>query len=207
MHYLSDLVLSFSQFMPLELFVFLGGIIEEVIAPIPSPVIMTFAGAAVASLEKAWPWILWYGVLGGIGKSLGALILYLISDKFEDVFTDKFGKFFGLEPKHFETYGNKLANQPNLFWWLFLVRAFPIAPSGVLSVLSGVFKVPLKIYFIATMLGCIVRDVIYVFIGYSANDFLNSILSKSMGLDKLLTFVVATLILAYFIYLANKKRK
>ncbi len=207
MHYLSELVLSLNEILPLWLFVFFGGIIEEVIAPIPSPVIMTFAGAAAASMQKAWPWIVLYGVLGGIGKSLGALILYFVADKFEDFFTGRLGKFFGLREHHFEAYGRKLAENPNLFWWLFGVRSLPIAPSAVISVLSGALKVPLKTYYMSTVCGCIVRDVIYVFIGFSANEFLQGVLSQSAGVDKFIMFGMAVMILFYFVYLAHKKSR
>lgn len=206
MQILSDLVLSLNNYMPLSMFVLVGGILEEVIAPIPSPVIMTFAGVATKELGRNFAWIFWYGILGGIGKSLGAIVLYLLSDKFEDFFTKTCGKFFGIKAHHFEKYGKKLSKNPNLFWWLFAIRAFPIAPSAVISVLSGVLKVPFKTYAISTLLGCIVRDTIYVFVGYSANDFYTSLMQGALGLDKIVTLLLAVSIFAYFVYLATKKQ-
>ena len=206
MHYLSELVIALNNFMPLAVFVFLAGIIEEIVAPIPSPIVMTFAGAASLSLGKPIYWVFIYGLLGGLGKSLGAWFLYVLADKFEDLFTNKFGKFFGLKPHHFESYGKKLANTSKTFWWLLFARCLPIAPSGVISVLSGVLRVSPKVYLASTVLGCIFRDTVYVFIGYTSNEFLQSVVDHSMSIDKLLTFCVALLILIYFIYLAKKRR-
>jgi membrane protein DedA with SNARE-associated domain len=206
MQILSDLVFSLNQHMPLSMFVLLGGILEEVIAPIPSPLIMTFAGVASKELGRNMSWILWYGILGGVGKTFGAVVLYLLSDRFEDFFTKTFGRFFGIKPKHFETYGKKLAKNPNLFWWLFGVRAFPIAPSAVISVLSGVLKVPFKTYLLSTLFGCIIRDTVYVFVGYSANDFYLSVMDGVMSLDKIFTLIVALSIFSYFVYLAKFRK-
>ena len=49
-----DYIQNFSEIFPLEWFVFLGGIVEEVIAPIPSPVIMTFAGSTLSAIDTAF---------------------------------------------------------------------------------------------------------------------------------------------------------
>ncbi len=206
MSFFTDLVMNLSNVVPLPLFTFLGGFLEELIAPIPSPVIMTFVGAALKTMQLPIWTLLLYGVLGGIGKTLGASVLYFLADKFEDFFTKTLGPFFGVKPHHFEKYGTQLSESKNLKYWIFGVRAFPLAPSAVVSLLSGVFKVDFKIYFWYSLIGCIVRDFIYVLVGYSASTIWFDFMAKTSFLDKLLS-VLVIIAAVYYLYWLYKRRK
>ena len=53
--------------VPVELFAFLGSFIEELIAPIPSPVVMTLAGTMVKSNGSPF----WYLFVVAVIASLG----------------------------------------------------------------------------------------------------------------------------------------
>ena len=49
---LEHIVLDYADQVPVELFSFIGSFIEEVIAPIPSPIVMIVTGTIAQAQEK-----------------------------------------------------------------------------------------------------------------------------------------------------------
>jgi membrane protein DedA with SNARE-associated domain len=96
---LINLLHQLSGMVPLPVFTFFGAFIEEVLAPIPSPLVMTLAGSMTASLGKAWTYLLFLALVGSIGKTIGSYIIYVISDKGEDLILTRFGKYLGVPHK------------------------------------------------------------------------------------------------------------
>lgn len=150
---------------PLELFVMIGSFLEEVIAPIPSPFIMTTA--AVLAREQGYSHVGYaiLVVLGAVGKTLACWCVYVIADKGEDVLVKKYGGYLGITHERIEKIGSLFAKG----WWddvvLFMLRALPIVPTFLVSVVSGAIKLNLRTYIVGTFLGTIVRNILYMMIG------------------------------------------
>jgi membrane protein DedA with SNARE-associated domain len=157
-----------AHYVPLELYVLLGSFIEEVLAPIPSPLVMTLAGTLANSQNQPLIIIFWLAVLGATGKTLGAWVLYFLADKMEDVFVPRFGKFFGITHKDIENIGAKLDGswKDNLF--LFVARAIPVIPSAPVSLVCGLIKLNKKTYLTSTFAGTYVKDLMYLYLGYAS---------------------------------------
>ncbi len=151
--------------IPLELFVMLGSFLEEIIAPIPSPFIMT--SAAVLAREQAYTHVGYalLVVLGAVGKTLACWGVYVVADRGEDVLIKKYGSYLGITHERIEKIGSLFAKG----WWddvvLFMLRALPIVPTFLVSVVSGVIKLNLRTYIVSTFLGTVVRNIIYMIIG------------------------------------------
>ncbi|MCX7928708.1 MAG: VTT domain-containing protein [Patescibacteria group bacterium] len=153
--------------VPLEIYVFLGSFFEEILAPIPSPLVMTLAGTIANSQDKPLVIIFWLALLGATGKTLGAYVLYFIADKMEDVLVSKFGKFVGITHKEIESIGAKLDGswKDNVF--LFIARALPIIPSAPVSIACGIIKLNQKTYITSTFAGTYVKDLMYLYLGFA----------------------------------------
>jgi membrane protein DedA with SNARE-associated domain len=93
---------SFSKSVPLELYTFVGSIIEEIIGIIPSPLVLTLAGSLALGDNKPLVYLFWLGVVGAAGKTFGGWVLYVIADKFEDV-SLRFGKWVGVSHQTVES--------------------------------------------------------------------------------------------------------
>ena len=93
---------SSANYLPLELSSFLGGLVEEVIAPIPSPFVMAAVGSAAYAQSKAFIMLAWLALVGSAGKTIGAWFIYFVADKMEDVVIEKFGKFLGVSHEQVE---------------------------------------------------------------------------------------------------------
>lgn len=151
--------------LPLEIFVFIGSFLEEIIAPIPSPFIM--GSAAVAAVEKNYAWWSFFilAVIGSVGKTLASYVIYIIADKGEDVVLGRFGKYFKISHEQLEKIGSLFSKG----WWddvvLFFLRVLPLVPSFFLSIACGVLKINMKSFIITTFLGTIFRNILLLLIG------------------------------------------
>jgi membrane protein DedA with SNARE-associated domain len=144
---------------------------------------------------------------GALGKLLGALLVYYFSDKIEDIFTGKWGKFFGINHARLESIGKRLGNNWKDYVILTGLRALPILPSSIVSISCGLLKVKLKLFIVSTFLGTIVRDAIYIYIGYAGVQAAVSLVNQSSTIESLIQIiVVAALIIGLIIaYIKRKK--
>ena len=193
--------------IPLELFVLIGSFVEEVIAPIPSPFIMTVAGSIAKAQEHTLLYLVVLAIFGAIGKTLGAWVLYYAADKAEDIIIGKFGKLLGVTHKEIEGIGKRFNKGWKDIIFLFVARAVPIIPSAPVSIVCGIIKLNIKIYLFSTFLGTCVRNTLFLYVGYvgvssyehitGGLDSVESIVQVSLGV-----VVVCVIIWAYY-----KRRK
>ncbi len=179
---IEELLKNSADYLPLELSSFLGGLVEEVIAPIPSPFVMAAVGSAAYAQNKAFIVLAWLALLGSAGKTIGAWFIYFVADKMEDVVIEKFGKFLGVSHEQVEAIGKKMKGNWKDLLALFVLRALPVVPSSPVSAVCGIIKVEMRIYLIATFAGNFFRNFFYIYVGYSGIAALQSMMS---GLDNL----------------------
>ena len=204
--HLETLLTALVSSLPLEIFVFVASIVEEVVAPIPSPAVMLVAGATAQAQEKILLALVPLALIGALGKTLGALVVYIISDKAEDLVMHKFAKFFNVTKNDVEKFGSKLGHGIRDYFFMTFLRALPVMPSVVLSVGSGLLKVPLPLFIISTFLGTIVRDGFYLYAGYVGTTVLLSFINQTGNIE---TFVEvgAGLVFLYVCTRIVKKRR
>lgn len=177
---LLDMVMAFSQKVPVEVFALIGSFLEEVVSPIPSPFVLTTAGSLADVQGYAPLLLLWLALIAAVGKTVGAVLLYVIVDKFEDFFMKKLGPKLGITHKEIEKIGQSLKKGNRDDIALFLLRAIPIMPSAPLSVVCGFVKIPFRTYVVMTFLGSVVRGMFFLLLGYYG---LSSLSSFQQGLD------------------------
>jgi membrane protein DedA with SNARE-associated domain len=150
--------------------VFVGVILEQIIIPIPSPLIIMGAGAILIlpgiSIPDAFLQILWTIVLpGSIASTLGSYIGYMISfyggktlvvrlQRFLDVDWDQIRRL----EKRFQGRGEALG--------IFLSRAIPVFPISLVSIFAGLLRIPIKPFTIYTFLGSMFRCFFLGFLGW-----------------------------------------
>lgn len=192
-----------AQQLPLLLFVPIGSFLEEIVAPIPSPLVMVLAGSLAEAQKQPLLAVLLLAAIGSLAKTFGSWIYYFLSDKLEDVVIGKFGKFIGVSHKQIESIGAKLNGgwQDNVF--LFLSRALPIIPSAPVSVACGIIKVNMRTYLSSTFFGNFVRNLIYLYLGFAGVENYKQVVEQAEGAEsigKIILFVVlaGVVIVAYW---------
>ena len=213
-HMLSSIIQPFIDFLhrsaeilPLPWFTFFGALLEEVVAPIPSPLVMTLAGSLAGSSGATWMYLCFIALVGAVGKTLGSYIVYVIADKGEDLVMGKFGKFLGVTSKEVEIIGKHL----NKGWQddvvLFLLRAVPIIPTAPVSLVCGLIKLNLRTYLTSTFFGTLVRNMFYLYLGFTS---VNALESLNEGIDSFekfgyLALLILVAVVMVYIYLQRKK--
>jgi membrane protein DedA with SNARE-associated domain len=194
--------------IPLPLFTILGGFIEEVLAPIPSPFVMMLAGSIAKSQNYTIPALILVSAIGALGKGLGAWLLYIIGDKAEDFALGKFGKFIGIEQKDVESIGGYFKGGAKDWIIMIVMRAIPIMPTSPLSLIAGVIKIDLKAYLIGGYIGTVIRNFFFIYLGYLGLDTANSIMSgldSAESIAKVIFVAVVGAGLAFLYYKRSKK--
>lgn len=196
---------TFAHTVPLEIFAFVAAFFEEIIPPIPAFPVMVMAGSFAKVQDYHLIAIFVLALFSSLGKTFGALTVYYVVDKIEDYFMLKFGNLFNLEPGKLESLGRRLGKGWSDYFVLIALRAIPIVPSTLISVGSGLLKIPLKLFVVTTFIGTIMRDCLYLYIGYVGTRAFHKyyIGSESHFFIKSLAI---TLLIAFIIYYILKRR-
>ena len=194
-----------------QLAVFVGVMIEQIIVPIPSPLIIMGAGAILIlpnlSIPDAFLQILWIIVLpGAIASTLGSYIWYMISfyggkalvlrfQRFMDVGWDEIGNL----EKRFQ--GKKEALS------IFLSRAIPVFPISLVSIFAGLLRIPLKPFTVYTFLGSIFRCLFLAFVGWWIGATYEKVATRLDSVETMVSIVMLIAMVGILGYLYYKLRK
>ena len=193
--------------IPVELYALLGGLIEEIVAPIPSPIIMTTAGGIVKLQNGTWVNILIISLIAGIGKTIGSLLLYYLADKMEDFFVPRFGKFFGIDHQTIEHLGQRFKGNWKDIGVLTILRAMPVIPGAPVAVACGAIKLNMKTYLISTYIGTFLRSLFFAYIGFVGAESYESLMESMDNIESIMTILAIFLIFAGIWYIKKLSEK
>ena len=171
---------------------------------------MITAGSVAALQQKPIVYLLLLSFLGSIGKTIGAAILYFVSDKIEDVATSRLGKFVGITHEQLESIGRHFKGGWRDFLILFAIRSLPVIPSAPVSIVSGIIKINRHTFLTATFFGSIIRDGLFIYFGYSGLSSLNSVIhgvEQVESVVQIVLFLALGSIIALAYYHRYKKKK
>lgn len=192
--------------VPLEIFVFFGAFAEELVAPIPSMLVMTTVGFFAQLEGRTTFFLVWLVLLGNIGKLLGSFIYYTVGDRAEDILTGRFGRYIGVKHEDIERIGRKLSGGSP---WrdgaiIYILRVIPFVPTTAVSIACGVIRVRLKAFLIASYCGNFSKDLFYAFAGYygvrQLRAFFMDIERVRFGLSMLIVIIVIGILALLYIY-------
>ena len=128
--------------------VFAGVMIESVIVPIPSPLIIMGAGFILISselsfLEASVPIVLQIVLPGAIASTLGAYIGYAIGYYGGKPLVDQWERFLGFRWSDVEALERRFQSG-RVKTTIFFLRALPIFPLSVISAAAGLLRLPLQ---------------------------------------------------------------
>lgn len=182
--------------------VFAGVIIESVIVPIPSPLIIMGAGFVLISAELKFfealvPILLQIVLPGSIASTLGAYIGYAIGFLGGKPMIDRWKSFLGFSWSDIEAMEKRFAGgKANTS--IFFLRALPIFPLSVISGAAGVLRLPLKDFSLWTFYGTIPRCLLLGYLGWGLGETYQGM---AKGIDKAESIVSALIIVAIFAFI------
>lgn len=202
-----EFLVGFAQKVSPEIFVVVGGLLEEIIAPIPSPLVGVTAGSIALAQHKGVPYLFFIGLIAALAKTFGCWVFYFIADKAEDVITKRFGRFLGFSHKEIESIGKLFNGTFRDEIILATIRAIPIMPTTPVSVACGFIKMRLRSYLGATFVGNYIRGMMFIFVGYSGLSVFNSVISGVNDAESIMNVVIVLALAGFlgFVYYNRKK--
>ncbi|MBT9151637.1 MAG: hypothetical protein DDT40_01833 [candidate division WS2 bacterium] len=142
--------------------VFIATLLEEIIAPIPSPLVPLAAGFLLLPAEQTFFGIIWQGLFVialpvAIGITLGSLLVYSLGYLGGKPSIEKSKKWVGLSWKDIERVESRLIQGKGDEIALFMLRALPIMPGVAISGFCGIVRYPIKTFIAITFFGAFVR--------------------------------------------------
>ncbi|MGI5825980.1 MAG: DedA family protein [Patescibacteria group bacterium] len=204
---LEQLLVSWAHVVPLEVFAFIGSVVEEIVAPIPSPLVMATAGTIAKAQDRTWLYLGLIALISAVSKTLGCLFFYFFADKAEDLVSRRLGRFLGFSHKDVENIGKHFNGTRKDDLVLILLRAFPIMPSTPISVVCGFIKLNLRTYIQSTLIGAFIRSSIFLYLGYSGLEIYHSLLDGIDNAQSLMNIVIALALAGLLGFLYYKRGK
>ena len=172
---------------------------ENACIPIPSELILGFAGYLVSAGHMTFSGALLAGMIGGL---LGSVFAYEVGAHGGRPFVDKYGKYFFIKKSHvdtaqdwFDRYGLKA---------VFFSRMLPVIRTFI-SLPAGFARVDPKRFFTYTIAGSLPWTAAILYAGLMLGENWTDLMEY--GHEASLIFVVCSVVAIVYFYLKWKKKK
>lgn len=187
--------------------IFLLMLLEGMLLPVPSEVVMAFGGylAFSDSLPPVFgiPAFVIVLLAGSVGNLVGAFIAYLIGDYGGIPLIKRYGRYVFLNEgtvesvqKWFEKYGPVS---------VFLTRLVPVFRTFI-SIPAGIAKMNRKLFLIYTFVGAFIWDALLVYLGFTLKQNWQTIMTDFTKYTDV-ALVAIVFLFVYWIYRTVTKRR
>ena len=194
-----------------QISVFIGVMIEQVIVPIPSPLIVMGAGAILILPElpilNAFLQILWIIVLpGAIASTLGSYIGYMISYYGGKALVVRFQRFLDVDWEEIGHLEKRFQGKREAIS-IFLSRAIPVFPISLVSIFAGLLRIPIRPFTLYTFLGSIFRCLFLGFVGWWIGATYEKVATRLDSAETIISIFMLIGMVVVLWYLYRKFRK
>lgn len=172
---------------------------ENACIPIPSELILGFAGYLIFAGHMSFEGALLAGMVGGL---LGSLFAYEVGARGGRPFVDKYGKYFLVKQSHvnvaqdwFDRYGLKA---------VFFSRMLPVVRTFI-SLPAGFARVDSKRFFLYTIMGSLPWTAAILYAGMVLGESWTDLMEY--GHEASMIFVVVAIIVIAVLYLRWRRKK
>lgn len=153
---------------------FAGIILEEIIVPLPSSLIIMAGGFFLIqsqTVSQAMPEIFLKLVIpGALGVTLGSLFFYFLSFYGGELALKKIGPKFGLANRGIGKIQGYFQKKSLDEIALLVLRALPIFPGIAVSIMAGLLKMPLVNFLAVSFIGSSLRVLLMGILGWQAKE-------------------------------------
>jgi len=171
---------------------------ESMILPVPSELVMPFAGFLVNQGRFSF---LGVALISSLGSIVGSLISYYIGLYGGERFIRKFGKYFLLDLSHLKWTENWFKHKGDLT--ILISRFIPVV-RHLISIPAGIGKMNLKKFILYTFIGAFIWNNFLSYLGILLNEKWEVVHTYSGQID-IIAIVIIILLVIYFVYKRLKK--
>jgi membrane protein DedA with SNARE-associated domain len=180
--------------------VFLLMVMESMVLPVPSELVMPFAGFLISSGEMKFLFVILFATLGSLA---GSLFSYYIGKYGGNRFVFRYGKYFLLNEEHLKNTEKWFSKKGDLT--IFIGRFIPIVRHFI-SIPAGIGKMNLKKFMIYTLIGAGIWNSFLAYIGLVLGNNWETI-SQYSDYISWGVLVIIVVIGVYFLWKEIKKRR
>ena len=180
--------------------IFLLTLIEGILTPIPSEIIIPFAGFLAYEGTFILPLVI---IVGTLGSTLGSTGAYYIGYYLGRPFVLKYGKWFGVKDKHidksedwFKKYGDVT---------ILVGHSLPGMRSFI-SFPAGIVKMRLRNFVVFTFIGALIWTSVLAVAGFYLGAHWESLIGVVGNLEILILIAFVVILAAYLWYRYRKSR-
>lgn len=190
--------------------VFLASVVEEVVAPIPSALIMTMSGFLLVSgnlsLSTISSLILKVAIPAALGVTIGSYFVYTIARFGGKPIIERWGKYLGLYWGDIENLRTKMSGSKKDEIIIGTARVLPVFPSVVISAFCGIMEMPPIKYFVISFIGIFFRGIILGSIGWQFGNIYQKYAKTISSIEN--TILLSTiLVIAIFVVIKYRGRQ
>jgi len=183
--------------------VFIFMILESACFPIPSEIVMPFAGYMVYKYNMGIHGLLLASMIGTAANLIGSLLAYVVGFKVGKPFVEKYGKYLLIGEKEyariegfFKEYGGAS---------VLIGRMLP-AVRTVISLPAGIFKMNIRKFTLYTVIGSIPWNLMLTYAGYILGEKWTQLSKQFEYIDIIAVIVLIIAAIAYLHYVHSSSR-
>lgn len=192
--------------------IFLVGILEDIFFFVPSSLV--FMGAGFVMIDKGlgfWSAFAYtlalIGVPAAAGVTFGAFFVYGAVYKLGKPLVVQYGKYLGVTWEEIESVRQKFAKGYSDEVALFIMRALPVFPLALASILSGLVRLGWKEFVAISFWGVLVRATVSAMIGWKVGKTYVYYAEQFEVIEKYGVIVLLVLTVAFLIWHLRRHRK
>lgn len=174
--------------------------LESMIFPIPSELVMPFAGFLIATGEMK---LIWVVIFATLGSTVGSLLSYYIGRYGGNKFVYKYGKYFLLNEEHLKNTERWFSKKGELT--IFIGRFIPVVRHFI-SIPAGIGKMDIRKFSLYTILGAGIWNSFLAYVGLVLGNNWEVIKQYSDYISWTLLGIII-LVGVYFLWREIRKRK
>lgn len=179
--------------------------VENIFPPIPSELVMPFAGFLAASGRYSLIGVILAGMVGSV---VGALVLYYLGAWADELiirrFVRRFGRFFLLSEADVDNALSFFSRHGDAA--VFFGRLIPLVRS-LISVPAGMQRMPLPKFLLFTMLGTTIWSAILAVAGYYLGQNWSIVLDIISRYQRVILVLIAIAIITFVVIRVNALRR
>lgn len=184
--------------------VFFIVILEEILIPIPSPLVIMGAGyilipSGIALQDALWRAFLLIALPASIASTIGSFFTYGIGYYGGKPLITRMRRFLGVSWDDIRKQERKLERGGKIWATIIILRAIPFFPIAVVSLASGVLRLSWRKYALATFIGSLPRTFVLGFLGWYIGGEFAALAGRLNAVEDIL-IVAAVIAVIYLVY-------
>ncbi len=176
-------------------------VLESTMVPIPSLLVMPFAGYLASQGHFSLPVIL---VINSVAALLGSALSYWLGAAGGKPLLLKYGKYVLVRPKDIEKTEEFFAKHGR--WTVLIGRFLPVV-RHIISIPAGIARMPLIPFFTQTFIGSTLWGGGLMILGYGLGSRWEAIAAKAKRVDLVIAAVIVLVLVAVGVRFIMKRRR